>query len=240
MTIRLLSETDKTSQIAQLPIFANRLISFDVEALIKVNSFDELLNVIKNTPYYPILKPLKPNNLLDIDYSSYEIALKAYYFKRVNEIIEHEFKGKDKEDIRDMFDTQIELDNITKIYRLKKYYNASAFEIKRILNPTYKRINKKTLMEWIDQKDAAQFLQAIHDHAYDIPTDIKEFQYIEYQTDVIMFELTKRLMRFSTNPNIILVAYLNLLEIEIQNIINVIEGVRYKVENDKIAKLLIY
>lgn len=240
MTIRLLSETDKTSQIAQLPIFANRLISFDVEALIKVNSFDELLNVLKNTPYYSILKPLKPKSLVDIDYSSYEIELKAYYFKRVNEIIEHEFKGKDKEDIRDMFDTQIELDNITKIYRLKKYYNASPFEIKKVLNPTYKRINKKTLMEWIEQKDAQQFLQAIHDHAYDIPTDIKEFQYIEYQTDVIMFELTKRLMRFSTNPNIILVAYLNLLEIEIENVINIIEGVRYKVENDKIAKLLIY
>ena len=71
---------------------------------------------------------------MDIDYSSYEIELKAYYFKRVNEIIEHEFKGKDKEDIRDMFDTQIELDNITKIYRLKKYYNASPFEIKKVLN----------------------------------------------------------------------------------------------------------
>lgn len=55
-----------------------------------------------------------------------------------------------------------------------------------------------------------------------------------------MFNLTKRLMRFSTNPNIILMAYLNLLEIEIQNVIDIIEGVRYKVENDKIAKLLIY
>ena len=47
-------------------------------------------------------------------------------------------------------------------------------------------------------------------------------------------------MRFSTNPNIILVSYLSLLDIEIRNIIDIIEGIRYKVENDKIAKLLIY
>lgn len=240
MSIRLLSETDKTNQIAQLPIFANRMISFDVEELIKVNTFDELLSVLKNTPYYLILKPLKPRSVLDIDYANFEIVLKAYYYKRVYEIIEQEFTGKDKKDIRDLFDTQIELENITKIYRLKKYYNASPSEIKKVLNPTYKRISKNDLDEWIDTLDAQAFLHAVNKNAYDIPTDAKEFQYIEYQTDAIMFDLNKRLMRFSTNPNIILVSYLSLLDIEIRNIIDIIEGIRYKVENDKIAKLLIY
>lgn len=240
MSIRLLSETDKTSQIAQLPIFANHMISFDVEKLINVSTYDELLLVLKNTPYYNLLKPLKPKSLLDIDYANFEVVLKAYYYKRVYEIIEHEFTGKDKQDIKDLFDTQIELENITKIYRLKKYYNASPDDIKKVLNPTYKRIPKKTLYEWIETLDAQAFLQAIKEHAYDIQTDVKEFQYIEYQTDAIMFDLNKRLMRFSTNPNIILVAYLSLLEIEIRNIIDIIEGIRYKVDNDKIAKLLIY
>jgi len=240
MTIRLLSETDKTNQIAQLPIFANRMISFDVEKLIKVSTFDELLNVLKNTPYYNLLKPLKPRSVLDIDYANFEVVLKSYYYKRVYEIIEHEFSGKDKQDIKDLFDTQIELENITKIYRLKKYYNANPVEIKKVLNPTYKKIQKKVLDEWIETKDAQAFLVEVNQNAYDIPTDIKEFQYIEYQTDAIMFELNKRLMRFSSNPNIILVSYLSLLEIEIRNIIDIIEGIRYKVDNDKIAKLLIY
>jgi len=240
MTIRLLSETDKTNQIAQLPIFANRMISFDVEKLIKVNTFDELLSVLKNTPYYSLLKPLKPRSLLDIDYANFEVVLKSYYYKRVYEIIEQEFTGKDKQDIRDLFDTQIELENITKIYRLKKYYNSSPSDIKKVLNPTYKRINKKLLDELIETKDAQGFLVAINQNGYNIPTDVKEFQYIEYQMDAIMFDLNKRLMRFSTNPNIILVSYLSLLEIEIRNIIDIIEGIRYKVENDKIAKLLIY
>ncbi|MHB8096576.1 MAG: V-type ATPase subunit, partial [Erysipelotrichaceae bacterium] len=233
-------ETDKTNQIAQLPIFANRMISFDVEKLIKVNTFDELLSVLRNTPYYNLLKPLKPRSILDIDYANFEVVLKSYYYNRVYEIIEHEFTGKDKQDIKDLFDTQIELENITKIYRLKKYYNSSPLEIKKVLNPTYKRINKKLLDELIETKDAHGFLLAINQNGYNIPTDIKEFQYIEYQTDAIMFDLNKRLMRFSTNPNIILVSYLSLLEIEIRNIIDIIEGIRYKVENDKIAKLLIY
>ncbi|NTW90415.1 MAG: V-type ATPase subunit, partial [Erysipelotrichaceae bacterium] len=177
MTIRLLSETDKTNQIAQLPIFANRMISFDVEKLIKVNTFDELLNVLKNTPYYNLLKPLKPRSVLDIDYANFEVVLKSYYYKRVYEIIEQEFTGKDKQDIRDLFDTQIELENITKIYRLKKYYNSSPVEIKKVLNPTYKRINKKLLDELIETKDAHGFLLAINQNGYNIPTDIKEFQY---------------------------------------------------------------
>ena len=112
--------------------------------------------------------------------------------------------------------------------------------IKKVLNPTYKRISKHDLDEWFDTLVAQAFLHAVNKNAYDIPTDAKEFQYIEYQTDAIMFDLNKRLMRFSTNPNIILVSYLSLLDIEIRNIIDIIEGIRYKVENDKIAKLLIY
>jgi V/A-type H+-transporting ATPase subunit C len=170
------------------------MISFDVEKLIKVNTYDELLAVIKNTPYYNLLKPLKPISILDIDYANFEVVLKTYYYKRVYEIIEHEFSGKDKQDIKDLFDTQIELENITKIYRLKKYYNANTFEVKKVLNPTYKRIPRKTLDEWIDTKDADSFLKAVNSNAYNIPTDIKEFQYIEYQTDAIMFDLNKRLI----------------------------------------------
>jgi V/A-type H+-transporting ATPase subunit C len=58
--------------------------------------------------------------------------------------------------------------------------------------------------------------------------------------DRIQFKLHKRILRFSKNPDVILVAYLTLLEVEIQNIIDIIEGVRYRVDQDRIAKLLIY
>ena len=47
-------------------------------------------------------------------------------------------------------------------------------------------------------------------------------------------------MYFSVNPSVVLVAFYNLEEAEINNIINIIEGVRYKADTEKIRKLLIY
>ena len=47
-------------------------------------------------------------------------------------------------------------------------------------------------------------------------------------------------MMFSTNADIVLVAYMVLSEVEIQNVIDIIEGVRYGIAADKISRLLIY
>ena len=43
---------------------------------------------------------------------------------------EYKFKGKKQKDLLTMIYTVIELQNITKIYRLKKYFNAPSEDIK--------------------------------------------------------------------------------------------------------------
>ncbi len=58
--------------------------------------------------------------------------------------------------------------------------------------------------------------------------------------DGIIYNLSKHIIRYSNEPNMVLVSYLSVLEIEIQNIVDIIEGVRYHVESDKISRLLIY
>lgn len=240
VAVRALSENDRHHQIAQLPLFAQRFVSFDIEELVKADSYDQLLKVLKHSPYYEVLMEHRPFRKDDIDYNAIEISLKNLYYRRVYEIINKEFSGKDREAILENIEIDIELENITKIYRLKKYYHASPEQIKKVLSPTYKRISKEKLYQWIEETNADGFLKAVHDQAYRFPLEVDEFQYIEYQTNAIRFEMNKRLLRYSSNPNIILVAYLSLLEIEINNIIEIIEGVRYKVDGDKIQKLLIY
>lgn len=240
LTIRSLNDKDRSTQIAQMPIFANKFASFELEKLVNADSFDQLLEQLKNTPYYDVLVLLKPRSLDDLDYTACEVALKSVYYKQVNAIIDKEFKGTIKQQMQEIFNTQIELDNITKIYRLKKYYKAPASEIIRVLNPTFQRIPKRLLIEWIEVCDADQFLQKISSSAYKNYINDKNFVFIEYHMDSIHYNLNKHIIRFSSNPDLILVAYLGLLEIEIQNIIDIIEGVRYNVETDKIAKLLIY
>jgi V/A-type H+-transporting ATPase subunit C len=240
LTLRFLKETEKGGQISQLPLFANKMTSFDLQKLVNVNSYDELLNVLKETPYVAILVPLKPKPGEELDYTSCEVELNSYYHREVLSHINKEFSGTAKKQILEVFNTQIELDNITKIYRLKKYYKSSSEDIIKVLHPTYVKIPKKLLHKWIETKSADEFIEALSSSAYKSAINRKDFVYIEYHMDSIMYNINKHFIRFATDPNVVLVAYMNLLEIETRNIIDIIEGVRYKVETDKIAKLLIY
>ena len=49
-----------------------------------------------------------------------------------------------------MINTSIELQNITKIYRLKKYFNATPDQIRETLFMEYSRIPKSVMYELIE------------------------------------------------------------------------------------------
>ena len=52
--------------------------------------------------------------------------------------------------------------------------------------------------------------------------------------------MAERHMRFSTSPAIVFLTYTILHEIEMSNLVNIIEGVRYGVSADHIEKTCIY
>ena len=143
-------------------------------------------------------------------------------------------------EIREIFLTQIELDNITRIYRSKRYFNATPAQIKKVINPVYLRIPKRELEDMIDHCNAEEFMERLARSAYHNYLDSSNFAYIEYHAQSINYNLNKRHMMFSTNPDIVLIAYLVLSETEIQNVVDIIEGVRYGIPADKINRLLIY
>ena len=53
------------------------------------------------------------------------------------------------------------------------------------------------------------------------------------------FEMCRRQLYFSTNPEIVLLAYRIVSLTELNNVIAVVEGVRYQIEPDKILEILI-
>jgi len=240
VTLRNLGEDDRSTQIAQLPMFANKLTHFDVQGLVRVNNYEELLAYLRTTPYYAILNRFRPKSMDELDYTGCEIALKKFYYSNINSMIDKDFKGVERKQLKELFNTRIELENLTVIFRLKKFYHASPAKIKSVINQTFVHIPKQLLFEWIETKSAEEFVEAMRLSYYKIEFEAKDYVYIEHLMDRVQFKINKRILRFAVNPDIILVAYLTLLEIEIQNIIDIIEGVRYRVDHERIAKLLIY
>ena len=238
--IRAFNDEDNYKMIGELPLYIEKSTSFDIRALAQVHDFGALLEVLDKTPYADLIRPFSVTNMEDFDYTACESVLRKYFYDQAMKIVDQEFSGKVKKEIKEIFLTQIELDNITRIYRSKRYFNATPAQIKKVINPVYLRIPKRELEEMIDHCNAEEFMERLARSAYHNYLDSSNFAYIEYHAQSINYNLNKRHMMFSTNPDIVLIAYLVLSETEIQNVVDIIEGVRYGIPADKINRLLIY
>ena len=239
-TIRSLDTTERSALVGKLPLFIQERCSFDLMALSMAHSFDEVLEVLKDTPFRDIVATYKTARMEEIDFVGLEQALTKRYYEIVLNVIENEFSGELKKDLQRVILTRIELDNISKIYRLKKYFNASSEQIHSLITEKYVNFTKKQMDDIIDNIKADDIYDRLKKSYYGAFMDNKDFVYIEYHTKAITFNIQRKTINFSSNPDLIMLSYVLLSQNEIQNIIDIIEGVRYHIAPDKISELLIY
>ncbi len=223
-----------------IPGYINQYASFNLYGLLTVNDYDGLLKLLKSTSYYSILKKFKSEDNQKIDFNMMEVELKRLYYQKYFALVNDLFKGKKRNDLITIMNTSIELENITKIYRLKKYFNASSEQIRQVLFMEYSRIPKSTMNELIEAKDASEFLAKLAASPYKLYVDDDEFVYIEYFTGKIQYNLAKRYMRFSTDSALVFMTYRLVFQEEIDNLKHIIEGLRYGEPANQIASMLIY
>lgn len=240
VTLRNLSEDDRSSQIAQLPMFANNQLHFDVQGLVNIKTFDELMVFLQRTPYAQLLSRYRPARDEDLDYTSCETALKKYHYETTMNLVKKYFSGEEERELLELMQVRMELENLTIVYRLKKYYKSSVSKIKSILNPVFVHFTRKKLFTLIEEESLDGFIEALETSYYHITLENKDTIYFEHLMDRVLYKTSLRLLRFSKHPHVIFVAYLNLVEVQIQNIIDIIEGARYKVDQESIDKILIY
>ena len=231
---------DYDQVVAKLPVIIESHITFDLKAIVACRSFDELLFVLKGTPYHDIVERYAKTDMNDFDFTGLDQELHRYYYQRMQDFVRNSFKGEDREAVEELFNTEVELDNISKIYRLKKYFNASPAIIRSLITPIYSRFSKKDIEDIIEHTDADHVFDRLMDSSYKNYIKEVNFLYIEHTTKMINYNMNKRQILFSSDPNLVLYAYMVLMGIEIENIIDIIEGVRYKVPVDQIKRMLIY
>lgn len=226
--------------ILDLPAFLIDHASFDLMALAKVRSFEELLDVLKHTPYRERLMPFAPKSGEPVDYAACEKELMVFHYDHLLNTVQKKFHGKARKDLERVIKVNVTLLNLMTIYRLKRYFDTPDSEIKENLIPFSFKLNKNTLQKLIDAEDIDTFFDVFKETTYGkagVSTDILEF---ERDLDQIIFVYNKKLMRFSTSPPAVLYAFIILNNIEVDNIIKIIEGIRYQVPVSQIEELLVH
>lgn len=238
--IRVILSQDFEHALGDVPLYFKRYSKLNIEKLIMVKTFDELLEGCHGTEYERLLQPFQTNDMSRFDYTGCENALHAYYIDHVMELIDQNFKRNTRKTLKQMWATRVELDNITKIYRYKKFFHVGEAVIRSSLLEVSGSIPKSKLNEMLAAESAEAFLKLLAEGPYHLRMDEQEYVYIEYYVDQIKYHLAKRHMHYDNSPAIVYSAYQLLAEREIENLINIIEGVRYHISPEEIKTMLIY
>ena len=221
-----------------MPLSLDRFAGISLEALAGVRSYNDMLDALRGTPYYSVLLRFRPKDNEKINITHIEIALENKSYEKAIETIGKGKHKSDKKELLDIFSSMLDIENMSRIIRLKKYYHFSAEEILPLLIP-YGRLSKKMLSELCKADNVDKIFELLK-NTY-IGRLIAKLRYNEQNqmADVMIYNYCHHHLRLSPNPTIVMISYIYLREIELKNIVNLIEAARYGLPADEKAKLLI-
>ncbi|WP_294579720.1 V-type ATPase subunit [uncultured Thomasclavelia sp.] len=233
-----IKEQDQASFSLEIPDYLANKMSFNIYGLINVDNYKDLVTYLKRTRYYPILVDFDFTTPIDIN--GLERKLKTLYYQVYVELIKKYFRGKEQRELLDLINTSIELANITKIYRYKKYFNETEEAIRNSLFLQSARISLKMYDQLIESRDAEAMIKLLSESKYNVYLGENDYPYIEYYIEEIKYNIAKWHMRFSGSAPLVYLTYSILQKIEIDNLKHIIEGIRYKRDASSIEETLIY
>jgi len=238
--LRTIISDDLSSLRGKVPYFFDVHTDIDLKKLLKSETFDELLDAVEHTAYEKILSPFYVRNKEMIRYLDIEFALEKHYYDEAFKRVDKNYQGKLNTLLKDIYYTKIELQNITKIYRLKKFYQSDPLTIKQLLNIKHSRMSEQKLAELIEIKDPNKILKHLASSELKYFKNDKDYVYIEYFAGKIKYDLAKKYMYFTNEVPLFFSAFVTLTELQVDNITNIIEGIRYKVNESELKQMLIY
>ena len=227
----------RNAMIADMPIYIARYLSFDVKKLPDIQSFDELLTLLKTTRYEAIVARYKASAIEEMNYIGLEHELRVHYYDTVLEVVSA-YKNVG-EGMKQIVLARVELDNIALIYRLKKYFKVPSERIKKMMTHRYYLFTPKQIDELIEVCTSEEVIEKLQKkykrYAHGIP-----FTTIEHYTGEIRYHMNRQYIETCTSPQLVLLSYLILSRLEIQNVIDIMEGVAYGIGVERMKALLVF
>lgn len=234
--ITLLSIKRPREYLFSLPLYFTQHSEIDLKQLSTVNTHQELLDVLYHTTYASIISRFPPDERGDYDLAAIEDALENHVLSLLYRDIAKLKNKKDRTQLSGLFDELTDYQNYSRIIRLKKYYHLGNDAVRTHLLQ-YGSLTGKRLDRILLKDSFEEIYQALGETSVG-----KRARRIDQQSEMAIqgrYERCRHELYFSTNPEIVLLAYYILSETELSNVIAVVEGVRYSMEPESIMETLI-
>lgn len=240
--IRLLNAGSIDRYIISLPVHLAKLMCFDLFRVAGVRTYDDLLAIVEHSEYYRIIGRFRPTTShKPIDITAVEAALLAHYYQKALAITAARYSGDTRDELERLLHFQINVHNLSVIYRMRRYLRSSTELIRaRLVLPDGKadtRLYDRLLSAPTLPDLYGQLSGLLRMRGYNIAWGGSSKDQV-CELIRIRQRMSRRVFRFSPRPVVAVISYMTLLEIEINNIVNIIEGIRYELPPGELKGLL--
>ena len=194
------------------------------------DDYELFLSIIKRTPYYSIFL----DNMNNINLFEIENKLDKLYFENMIKLTQNY-----NTDLRDIIGRIIDLNNIIWIYRIKKNYKFSEDEIKSILIKSKYLLKKSDINQLIQVENEIQIKDVLNLTYYAKEINFNDLENLEELVDKYIYKICKKYFRKNIFNLTSIYAYVIMQEKQNNDIVNVIEGIRYNLNSEELRKKLI-
>lgn len=201
----------------------------NIDGINEVTSRQEFYEVIKNEEYAKIFKDYIEEDEVLLD--ELEVRLDKYYYEKVFEL------AKGNKILEKLIGEEIDLNNLSWIVRSKKFFGYTKEEIEILLVPIYYNLSKKKTDKLLQAETYDDLKQELSNTKY--KNVLTEEASVEHDIDSFMYREYKKIFTYKIFDISTVYVMINMMHIDFNNIINIIEGIRYSRDTKQIQKKLI-
>jgi len=238
--------------------FGNRLTEKDYQSLLACQSVGEIMSYLKNNTHYS--KALTDVSEREIHRGRLEALLRQNLFYEFDSLCRYDSSV--SSGLSSYIISTLEVEQIIRFLILlssnstdKFIYQFPGYISKHTEIDVNKLANAKNYEEFLNATQSSQFYDILKQFSPDeknrLPISdienthngrlIDKIGYV-YASDIsprVKYRLAKKNMHFSNNPSVVMISYIFVAETELMNIVTLIEGTRYELDNKLTQSLLI-
>lgn len=221
-----------------LPTSFIRHSKTDEDALARCTDYQGMLEAARQSIFYQPLLRLRTPTGEPPEYTAAEAALRRVYLDHMLDLIQKRYEGDARAVLRGSIGTQVDMLNIMHLLRLKQFFPEED-DFLKVLVPYHYKLRPDQVRAMCSAGTPDQVLEVVEGTPYANifrGVQVADLERLYSQT---LFRLSRRQLMLGRPSVYSAVAFLNLRELELKELITVVETVKYQAPYDsRFASLL--
>lgn len=224
---------ERNIQVDENLLQFNKYSKLNIKSLASSNTIGEVIVNLEGTEFYDVLNTAYKDttNLFDLN-----MRLDLYYYIKLWKLQNKYLDKFNKKQVSKINGVEIDIQNILWIYRLIKYYKIKPEFIYTYLIPYHYKISNNEIKTMAQSNSVEELRENL------LKTKYKKYFEVEKSLEKVYKEIMKNTYKKSIGLNknslVVIINYFYLKKLEVNNLISLLEGVRYKLSPNEIIEYI--